>query len=186
MQHLQSQKFGILETMGKNSWSLLFLNQRAPSVPNCPKELGAKLSTEVNSKSSLVYSSLVFLWSFSEEVRSVPSCWIWIMKVLQILWDFFSQLLDERGLQISPHQMLVLEITNCIPKTGRHKWWWTGFCLPLDPGRVKPNILFQALPTQKLLLFHWNFSSFFFFYTPLYCWGKLALNTDKVESSSRW
>jgi len=34
---------------------------------------------------------------------------------------FFSQLLDERGLQTSPHQMLVLEITNCIPKMGRHK-----------------------------------------------------------------
>ena len=163
MQHLQLQKFGILEAMGKNSWSLLLLNQRAPSVLNGPKDPGAKLSTEVNSKSSLVYSSLVFLWSLSEEVRTVPSCWIWIMKVLRVLWDFLSQLLDERGLQTSPHQTLVLEITNCIPKTRRHKWRWTGFCLSFGPGRVKLNIFFQVLPKQNLLLFHWIFSSFFFF-----------------------
>lgn len=178
MQHLQLQKFGILETMGKTSWSLLLLNRRAPSVLNCAKEPGAKLSAEVNSKSSLVYSSFVFLWSLSEEVRTVPSCWIWIMKVLQILWDFLSQLLDERGLQTSPHQMLVLEITNCIPETRRHKWRWTGFCLSLDPGRVKLNILFQALPMQKLLLFHWNFSSFFFF--------SLLLEKVSTEYSQGW
>lgn len=98
MQHLWLQKSGIPETMGKNSWSLLLLNQRTPSVLNCPKDPSAKLSTEVNWKPSLVYSSLVFLWSLSEEVRTVPSCWIWIMKVLQILWDFLSQLLDERHL----------------------------------------------------------------------------------------
>lgn len=59
MQHLQLKKYGILETIGKDSRSPVLLNERTPSVLNHTEEACTKLATEINSNSS-VYISLSF------------------------------------------------------------------------------------------------------------------------------
>lgn len=90
---MQLQKFGILETIEKDNGSLFLVNLRVPNVPNYPEDLGAKLLVKKNPQNPH-YSSLVFLSSLSEEVRTVPSFCTWKMKVLQILWDFCRHLPD--------------------------------------------------------------------------------------------
>lgn len=138
----------------KESWSLFLVNLRAPNVLNHPEDLGTKLSVKENSRSSLFFPCFSLI-SFRRS-QSIPSFCTWIMKVLQILWDFLKQLSDEISLQPLQHQMFVPEVkelhsSNKETNLGEHD------SVSFDSGRVKPNISYP-LPMQKPVFVLWNFT----------------------------
>lgn len=118
----------------------LKLQRELKSLPCKPKstkrtELHRRPWCKIISKrefKTLIALPLFFLW-FLSEVKTVPSFCTWIMKGLQILWDFLRLLPDEISLQPSSHQILVPEIkkfnsSNKETNLGEQDflWFWGG------------------------------------------------------------